>query len=77
VFGEIAFFAPHGRRTGDRALRRGLRGAELDQDAVRQIYFQNPSFGFELIGLVAGPPLAPTWPRLEQQLAQAQAGAAA
>jgi hypothetical protein len=39
---------------------------------VRQIYFQNPSFGFELIGLVAGR-LSADVARLEQQLAQAQA----
>ena len=26
----------------------------IDQDTVRQIYYQNPAFGFELIGLVAG-----------------------
>ena len=42
----------------------------LDQDTLRQIYYQNPSFGFELIGLVAGR-LSADVARLEEQLGQA------
>ena len=45
----------------------------LDQETLRQIYYQNPSFGFELIGLVAGR-LSADVGRLEEQLAQALAG---
>lgn len=53
VFGEIAFFSPDGRRT---VTARCLEPCELlgiDESTVRQLYFQNPNFGFELIGLVA------------------------
>ena len=39
---------------------------------MRQIYYQNPSFGFELIGLVAGR-LSADIVRLEEQLARALA----
>jgi CRP-like cAMP-binding protein len=54
VFGEIAFFAPDGRRT---MTARALEPCELlsiDGATVRQLYYQNPDFGFELIGMVAG-----------------------
>ena len=26
----------------------------IDQSTVRQLYFQNPGFGFEIVGLIAG-----------------------
>lgn len=72
VFGEIAFFAPHGRRTLTARCAEDSAVLSVDQDTVRQIYFQNPSFGFELIGLVAGR-LSADVARLEEQLARAQA----
>jgi CRP-like cAMP-binding protein len=72
VFGEIAFFAPHGRRTLTARCAEDSAVLSVDHDTVRQIYFQNPSFGFELIGLVAGR-LSADVARLEAQLAQAKA----
>ena len=72
VFGEIAFFAPHGRRTLTARCAEECVILSLDQDTLRQIYFQNPSFGFELIGLVAGR-LSADVARLEEQLARALA----
>ena len=72
VFGEIAFFAPHGRRTATARCAEDCAVLTLDQDTLRQIYYQNPSFGFELIGLVAGR-LSADVARLEEQLAQALA----
>jgi CRP/FNR family transcriptional regulator, cyclic AMP receptor protein len=73
TFGEIAFFAPHGRRTSTARCAEDCTVMSLDQDTLRQIYFQNPSFGFELIGMVAGR-LSADVARLEEQLAQAKAG---
>jgi len=72
VFGEIAFFAPHGRRTATARCAEDSAVLSVDHDTVRQIYFQNPSFGFELIGLVAGR-LSADVARLEAQLVQARA----
>jgi CRP/FNR family cyclic AMP-dependent transcriptional regulator len=73
VFGEIAFFAPHGRRTGTARCVEDCTVMSLHQETLRQIYYQNPSFGFELIGLVADR-LSADVARLEEQLAQAKAG---
>lgn len=73
VFGEIAFFAPHGRRTLTARCAADCSVLSLHQETLRQIYYQNPSFGFELIGLVAGR-LSADVARLEQQLAHAKAG---
>ncbi|MFN0185306.1 MAG: Crp/Fnr family transcriptional regulator [Aquabacterium sp.] len=53
VFGEIAFFSPDRQRTQTaRCLERCLL-LTISESTVRQLYFQNPQFGFELIGLVA------------------------
>jgi CRP-like cAMP-binding protein len=41
----------------------------IDQATVRELYYQNPSFGFELIGLVAAR-LSADVARLENQLAR-------
>jgi CRP/FNR family cyclic AMP-dependent transcriptional regulator len=73
VFGEIAFFAPHGRRTLTARCAEDCEVLSLNQETLRQIYYQNPSFGFELIGLVADR-LSADVARLEEQLAQAKAG---
>ena len=72
TFGEIAFFAPHGRRTSTARCSEECVVMSVDKDTLRQIYFQNPSFGFELIGLVAGR-LSADVARLEAQLERALA----
>ena len=46
IFGEIAFFAP------DRIRRATARCAV--ESTVKQLYYQNPAFGFQMIELVAG-----------------------
>ena len=53
VFGEIAFFAPDGRRTLSARCIDHCEVLAIDESTVRQLYFQNPEFGFEVIGLVA------------------------
>lgn len=72
MFGELAFFAPDRRRTlTARAIEPGLL-LSIDEGTVRQLYFQNPEFGFELIGLVAGR-LHADIHRLEEALATVRA----
>ncbi len=74
VFGEIAFFSPDKRRTLTARCAEDCKVLSVNQNTVRQIYYQNPGFGFELIGLVAGR-LSADIVRLEEQLAQAKAPA--
>jgi hypothetical protein len=54
IFGEIAFFAPDKRRTHTARCVGECTVLMVDEATLKQLYFQNPSFGFHLIGLVAG-----------------------
>jgi CRP/FNR family transcriptional regulator, cyclic AMP receptor protein len=54
MFGEIAFFSPERRRTLSARCGEDCVLLSIDQSTVRQLYFQNPGFGFEIVGLVAG-----------------------
>lgn len=72
MFGEIAFFAPGNRRTLSARCSEDSVVLSVDQDTVRQLYFQNPAFGFELVGLVAGR-LTADIARLQDQLARKDA----
>ena len=54
IFGEIAFFAPDRRRTMTARCIEDSEVLAINESTVRQLYYQNPEFGFELIGLVAG-----------------------
>ena len=74
MFGEIAFFAPDNRRTLTARCSENCVVMSIDQSAVRQLYFQNPSFGFELVGLVAAR-LSADVSRLQAQLAKKDASA--
>ena len=53
VFGEIALFSPDHRRTATARCIEDCTVLTIDETTVRELYFQNPSFGFHLIGLVA------------------------
>ena len=53
-FGEIAFFSPEGRRTMTARCVTDCELLTIDGATVRQLYYQLPEFGFEMIGLVAG-----------------------
>lgn len=54
MFGEIAFFAPDGRRTATvRCLDPGTL-LSIDETTFKQLLFQNPQFGLEILTLVAG-----------------------
>jgi len=68
MFGEIAFFSPERRRTATAVCGEDCVLLSIDQSTVRQLYFQNPGFGFEIVGLVAGR-LSADVARLRGQLA--------
>lgn len=74
MFGEIAFFSPERRRT---ATVRSLQPSTLlsiDETTFRQLFFQNPAFGFEVVRLIAGR-LSADVQRLSEQVTR-QAGSA-
>ncbi|MEO7336907.1 MAG: cyclic nucleotide-binding domain-containing protein [Caldimonas sp.] len=74
VFGEIAFFAPSGRRTLTARCTEDSLVLSVNKSTVRELFYQNPSFGFELIGLVADR-LSADVTRLQDQLARSKAPA--
>jgi len=54
MFGEIAFFAPEGRRTGTvRCVEPGTV-LSIDETTFKQLLFQNPAFGLQILSLIAG-----------------------
>lgn len=73
MFGEIAFFTPDRRRTLSARCAEDCLVLSINQSTMRELYFQNPSFGFEIVGLIAGRLLADTT-RLRGQLAEKHAG---
>ena len=72
IFGEIAFFSPSRRRTSTARCAEPCVVLKINQQSVRELYYQNPAFGLELIGLVAGR-LSADVARLEAALAEARA----
>ena len=52
VFGEIALFSPTRIRTHTLQCATDCTVLEIHETTVRQLYFQNPSFGFHLIDLL-------------------------
>jgi CRP-like cAMP-binding protein len=54
VFGEISFFSPDRQRTLTARCVEPCQLLSIDESTVRQLYYQNPDFGFQMIGLVAG-----------------------
>jgi CRP/FNR family cyclic AMP-dependent transcriptional regulator len=71
MFGEIAFFAPGGKRTLSARCAEDCTLLSINQSTVRELYYQNPSFGFEIVGLVAAR-LSADIARLHAQLHDAQ-----
>lgn len=74
VFGEIAFFAPSKRRTQTARCAEDCLVLSVNQSTVAQLYYQNPAFGFELVGLVAAR-LSADVTRLQEQLSAAKSTA--
>ncbi len=67
MFGEIAFFAPDKRRTLSARCAEPCLVLSINQSTVRQLYFQHPAFGFEIVGLIANR-LSADVARLQDQL---------
>lgn len=76
IFGEVAFFAPDRRRTHTARCLTDSTVLSIDEATFRQLYYQNPSFGFYLIGLLAGH-LSKDVQRLSERLAAREAAFAA
>ena len=74
IFGEIAFFAPDRRRTLTARCVSACTVLTIDEITLKQLYHQNPGFGFHLIELVAGR-LSQDVRRVEQRIAELRAGA--
>lgn len=53
IFGEIALFSPDRRRTHTVRCLVPCTVLSIDEAMVRQLYYQNPAFGFHLVSLVA------------------------
>ena len=72
LFGEIAFFAPNKRRSLTAHCATDCTVLRIDETTFRELYYQNPAFGFEIVTLVAGRLMADLH-RLEEQVAAARA----
>ncbi len=72
MFGEIAFFAPDRRRTLTARCRTACTVLSIDESTFRQLYFQDPTFGFQVVTLIAGRLIAD-----RRRMAQDAAAAAA
>ncbi|HRP28177.1 MAG TPA: cyclic nucleotide-binding domain-containing protein [Burkholderiaceae bacterium] len=69
MFGVIAFFAPDNRRTLTARCTTKCTVLTIDESTLKQLYYQNPEFGFELMAQVASG-LTADKVRLEQELAR-------
>ncbi|MEJ8858601.1 cyclic nucleotide-binding domain-containing protein [Variovorax robiniae] len=69
LFGEIAFFAPDKRRTLTARCVTKCTVLRIDEHTFRELYFQNPAFGFQVVSLVAGRLIADRQ-RLEAMVAE-------
>lgn len=52
MFGEIAFFAPDGRRSSSAVCATDCTVLSIDRDTFLQLIHQNPEFGLEVLRLV-------------------------
>lgn len=71
IFGEIALFSQDRRRTQTVRAVSACTLLEIDAATVKDLYYQNPAFGFHLIELLVGR-LSTDVQRLESQLRAAR-----
>jgi hypothetical protein len=69
IFGELAFLAPGNRRTQAIECTEDGEVLTITYDKVRELYFQNPRFGFYLLRL-SSERLLQNYQRMEAALAQ-------
>jgi len=73
IFGEIAFFTAERRRTLTARCIEASTVLTIDESTLKQLYYQNPEFGFHLVNLVARR-LAGDVRRLEAKLREQSTG---
>ena len=76
MIGEIAFFSPAHRRTATVRCASDATLLSIDEATFRQLFYQNPAFGFEVVRLVTARMSDDTL-RLERRLAELEAGTSA
>lgn len=54
MFGEIAFFAPDRKRSSSAHCLTDCTLLSIDEDTFKQLVYQNPDFGLEVVRLIAG-----------------------
>ena len=54
MFGEIAFFAPDRRRSSSARCVGDCTVLSIDEATFKQLVYQNPDFGLEVVKLIAG-----------------------
>ncbi len=52
LLGEIGLFTPDGRRVMTVRCKTDVQAAMIDYDRFKELYFQNPQFGFRLLHLI-------------------------
>jgi hypothetical protein len=52
LLGEIGLFTPKGTRTMTARCTTDVQAATIGYDQVKELYFQNPQFGFRLLHLI-------------------------
>jgi CRP-like cAMP-binding protein len=52
LLGEIGLFAPDGKRNMSVRCRTDVNAARIDYERFKELYFQNPQFGFRLLHLI-------------------------
>ncbi|RZU02969.1 Crp/Fnr family transcriptional regulator [Rivibacter subsaxonicus] len=72
IFGEIALFSPEKTRTQSVRALSACTLLEIEASTVKELYYQNPAFGFHMIELLVGR-LTTDVHRFERQLAAGQA----
>jgi hypothetical protein len=52
LLGEIGLFTPNGRRIMSVRCKTDVEAAKIGYDQIKELYFQNPQFGFRLLQLI-------------------------
>ena len=52
LLGEIGLFSPDGKRNMSVRCKTDVHAARIDYDRFKELYFQNPQFGFRLLHLI-------------------------